>query len=116
MSAPGDTREGRQQLDDRQPGNYEGQRGPAPRQEGPLVGEGEAGIRFGFPDGLDAPSSFAASSFAASSFAASSFAALGSFAPMILIAVTRLRLLSGVAHGNTEPRDTSVQWTSCHGS
>jgi hypothetical protein len=83
MSAPGDTREGWQQLDHRQPGNYESQRGPAPRQEGPLVGEGEAGIRFGIPGSLRGSP--------LGSLAAPG--ASGGSAPMIFMAVTRLSLL-----------------------
>src|ERR1019366_7856964 len=42
----------RQQLHDREPGDYESQRGPAPGQEGALVGERKAGIRFRFAAGL----------------------------------------------------------------
>src|SRR6266851_3841356 len=103
MSAPGDTREGWQQLDHRQPGNYEGQRGPTPRQEGPLVGEGEAGIRFGIPVSLRGSPP-------------GSLAAPGASAPMILMAVTRLSLLHGVAHGIRRSGMPPVQWTSCHGS
>jgi hypothetical protein len=117
MSAPGDTREGRQQLDHGQPGNYEGQRGPAPRQEGSLVGEGEAGIRFGF---RGSPASSGGLAFPGTSGTSGGSAASGSLAfpgrsavssspaaPMIMVAVTRLSLLSDVAHGNTETRDAS---------
>jgi hypothetical protein len=123
MSAPGDTWERRQQLDHRQPGNYEGQRGPAPRQESSLVGESEAGIRFGFRGSLAASASLAfpgASGSSGSSGSSGGSGGSGSLAfpgrsavsgspaaPMIMVAVTRLSLLSGVAHGNTETRDAS---------
>lgn len=45
MPAPRDTGEWRQQLGDRQPGYDKSERGAAPSQEGPLIGEGKSGIR-----------------------------------------------------------------------
>ena len=44
-----DAGERRQQLDDAQPGDDEGERGPAPGEERPLVRESEPGIGRGLP-------------------------------------------------------------------
>src|SRR5580692_9554723 len=52
VPAPRDAGERRQQLDHAQPGHYQRERGPAPGQEGALVGEGPAWVGFGALVGL----------------------------------------------------------------